>query len=109
MQSTCSPVNDNLIELLIMSDALKRASAKKITAIIPYFGYARQDRKINKYEPITARLVADLITTAGIDEVITMDLHAKQIEGFFNIPVTDIKGLYELSKILKEKIKFKIR
>ena len=105
VQSTCYPVNDNLMELLIMSDALKRASAKKITAIIPYFGYARQDRKINKYDPITAKLVADLITTAGIDEIITMDLHAKQIEGFFNIPVTDIKGLYELSKILKEKIK----
>lgn len=105
VQSTCYPVNDNLMELLIMSDALKRASAKKITAIIPYFGYARQDRKINKYDPITAKLVADLITTAGIDEIITMDLHAKQIEGFFNIPITDIKGLYELSKILKEEIK----
>ena len=100
VQSTCYPVNDNLIELLIMTYTLKRASEKKITTIIPYFGYTRQDRKINKYDPITAKLVADLITTAGIDEIITMDLHAKQIEGFFYILLSDIKVLYLFCNIL---------
>lgn len=87
MQSTCAPTNNNLIELLIMFDALKRASAARITAVIPYFGYARQDRKVAPRTPITSKLVADLITTAGADRVLTMDLHAGQIQGFFNIPV----------------------
>ena len=105
VQSTCSPVNDNLMELLVIADALKRACAKKITAIVPYFGYARQDRKINKYDPITAKLVTDLITVSGIDEIITMDLHVKQIEGFFDIPVTNLEGLYTLAENLKKEIK----
>ena len=87
VQSTCSPVNNNIMELLIMIDAMKRASAARITAVIPYFGYARQDRKAKARDPISAKLVADLITTAGADRVLTMDLHAPQIQGFFNIPV----------------------
>jgi ribose-phosphate pyrophosphokinase len=87
IQSTCAPSNQNLMELLIMVDALKRASAKRITAVIPYFGYARQDRKVAPRTPITSKLVADLITTAGTARVLTMDLHAGQIQGFFNIPV----------------------
>ncbi len=92
IQSTCSPVNDNLMELLIMIDAAKRASAGRITAVVPYFGYARQDRKARSRDPITAKLVADLITTAGADRVLTMDLHAAQIQGFFNIPVDNLLG-----------------
>ncbi|MCL2056955.1 MAG: ribose-phosphate pyrophosphokinase [Oscillospiraceae bacterium] len=87
VQSTCSPVNDHLMELLIMIDAFKRASAGRITAVMPYFGYARQDRKVKARDPISAKLVADLITAAGADRVLTMDLHAPQIQGFFNIPV----------------------
>jgi ribose-phosphate pyrophosphokinase len=87
VQSTCCPVNDSLMELLIMIDALKRSSAYRITAVMPYFGYARQDRKDQPRVPITAKLVADLITTAGADRVLTMDLHAGQIQGFFNVPV----------------------
>ena len=87
IQSTSIPVNDNLMELLIMIDALKRASAGRITAVIPYFGYARQDRKAKARDPISAKLVADLIATAGADRVLTMDLHAAQIQGFFNVPV----------------------
>lgn len=87
VQSTCSPVNDNLMELLIMIDALKRASAGRINAVIPFYGYARQDRKSRSREPITAKLVANLIEAAGADRVITMDLHAPQIQGFFDIPV----------------------
>ncbi len=87
VQSTCTPGNTNLMELLIMMDALKRASANRITAVLPYYGYARQDRKVSPRAPITAKLVADLITTAGADRVLTMDLHAGQIQGFFNIPV----------------------
>lgn len=87
VQSTCAPVNDNLMELLIMIDALKRASAGRINAVIPFYGYARQDRKSKSREPITAKLVANLITSAGADRVITMDLHAHQIQGFFDIPV----------------------
>jgi ribose-phosphate pyrophosphokinase len=87
MQSTCPPVNDSIMELLIMIDALKRSSAYRITAVIPYFGYARQDRKDQPRVPISAKLIADLITTAGADRVLTMDLHAGQIQGFFNIPV----------------------
>jgi len=92
VQSTCKPVNDNIMELLIMIDAFKRASAGRITAVIPYFGYARQDRKAKARDPISAKLVADLITTAGADRVLTMDLHAPQIQGFFNIPVDHLLG-----------------
>ncbi len=87
VQSTCSPPNDNLMELLIMIDALKRASAKRITAVMPYFGYARQDRKDQPRVPITAKLVANLLTVAGANRILTMDLHAGQIQGFFDIPV----------------------
>lgn len=92
VQSTCDPVNDNLMELLIMIDAFKRASAGRITAVLPYFGYARQDRKAKARDPITAKLVADLITAAGADRVLTMDLHAPQIQGFFDIPVDHLLG-----------------
>ena len=92
IQSTSDPVNDNLMELLIMIDAAKRASAGRITAVIPYFGYARQDRKARSRDPITAKLVADLLTAAGADRVLTMDLHAAQIQGFFNIPVDNLLG-----------------
>jgi len=87
IQPTCPPVNHNLMELLIMIDALRRASAFRITAVIPYYGYARQDRKVQPRVPITAKLVADLITAAGTQRVLTMDLHVGQIQGFFNIPV----------------------
>ena len=87
VQSTCKPVNDNLMELLVMIDALRRASAGRITAVIPYFGYARQDRKTKPRDPISAKLVANLITRAGADRVLTMDLHANQIQGFFDVPV----------------------
>ena len=90
MQSTCSPVNDNLMELLIIMDALRRASARRITAVMPYYGYARQDRKVAPRVPISAKLVADLITAAGTRRVLTMDLHAGQIQGFFNIPVDNL-------------------
>jgi len=90
IQSTSTPVNDNLMELLIMIDAARRSSAARITAVVPYFGYARQDRKSASRTPITAKLVADLLTTAGADRVLTMDLHAGQIQGFFNIPVDDL-------------------
>ena len=92
VQSTCGPVNNNLMELLIMIDSCKRASAGRITAVIPYFGYARQDRKSKARDPISAKLVADLITAAGADRVLTMDLHAAQIQGFFNIPVDNMLG-----------------
>ena len=92
VQSTCKPVNDNLMELLIMIDALKRASAGRITAVVPYFGYARQDRKAKSRDPISAKLVANLITAAGADRVLTMDLHAAQIQGFFDIPVDNLFG-----------------
>ena len=92
VQSTCSPVNDNLMELLIMIDAMKRASAGRITAVVPYFGYARQDRKTKPRDPISAKLVANLITRAGADRVLTMDLHANQIQGFFDIPVDNLLG-----------------
>ena len=90
VQSTCSPVNDNLVELLLMIDAFNRSSAKKITAVIPYFGYARQDKKVAPRVPISAKLVADMLTVAGADRIITMDLHAGQIQGFFNIPVDNL-------------------
>ena len=92
VQSTCKPVNDNLMELLIMIDALRRASAGRITAVVPYFGYARQDRKAKARDPITAKLVANMITAAGADRVLTMDLHANQIQGFFDIPVDNLLG-----------------
>lgn len=92
VQSTCSPVNDNLMEMLIMIDALRRASAGRITAVVPYFGYARQDRKAKPRDPISAKLVANLITRAGADRVLTMDLHASQIQGFFDIPVDNLVG-----------------
>ena len=93
VQSTCHPVNNHIMELLIMIDAFKRASAGRITAVIPYFGYARQDRKAKSRDPISAKLVADLIATAGADRVLTMDLHAPQIQGFFNIPVDHLLGV----------------
>ncbi|MGP4082782.1 ribose-phosphate diphosphokinase [Pseudalkalibacillus sp. R45] len=93
IQSTSSPVNENLMELLIMIDALKRASAKTINVVIPYYGYARQDRKARSREPITAKLVANLLETAGATRVITMDLHAPQIQGFFDIPVDQLLGV----------------
>ena len=90
LQSTCTPVNDNLMELLIIMDALRRSSAKRITAVIPYYGYGRQDRKVKPRVPISAKLVADLITVAGANRVVSMDLHAGQIQGYFNIPVDNI-------------------
>jgi ribose-phosphate pyrophosphokinase len=90
IQSTCAPVNDNLVELLLMVDALKRSSARRITAVLPYFGYARQDKKVAPRVPISAKLVANMLTVAGVKRVITMDLHAGQIQGFFDIPVDNI-------------------
>ncbi len=105
MQSTCAPTNNNLMELLVMFDALKRASAARITAVIPYFGYARQDRKVAPRTPITSKLVADLITTAGADRVLTMDLHAGQIQGFFNIPVDHLYA----APVILESIKARFR
>lgn len=93
IQSTSNPVTENLMEILVLTDALKRASAKEITAVIPYFGYARQDRKAKPRQPITSRLVADLLTTAGVDRVVTVDLHARQIQGFFDIPVDEMEAL----------------
>ncbi len=104
VQSTCTPVNDNLMELLIMIDAMKRASAGKITAVIPYFGYARQDRKARARDPISAKLCADLLAVAGADSVLTMDLHASQIQGFFSIPVDHLAGTRLLSSYFQEKI-----
>ncbi|MBR2511805.1 MAG: ribose-phosphate diphosphokinase [Firmicutes bacterium] len=103
VQSTSDPVNDNLMELLIMIDAIKRASAGRINAVIPYYGYARQDRKAKARDPITAKLVADLIVAAGADRLLTMDLHASQIQGYFNIPVDHLVGLPILVNYFKEK------
>ena len=103
VQSTCNPVNDNLMELLIMIDAMKRASAGRINAVIPYYGYARQDRKAKARDPITAKLVADLIVAAGADRVVTMDLHANQIQGYFDIPVDHLLGMPILAKYFIEK------
>ncbi|MFV0255220.1 MAG: ribose-phosphate diphosphokinase [Erysipelotrichaceae bacterium] len=103
IQSTCNPVSENLMELLIAIDACKRASAKSINAVIPYFGYARQDRKAKGRQPITAKLVANLIETAGADRVITFDLHAPQIQGFFDIPVDDLTAVNMLGAYLRDK------
>ncbi len=103
VQSTNAPVNDNLMELLIMIDAFKRASAGRITAVIPYYGYARQDRKAKARDPITAKLVADILTAAGADRVLTMDLHAAQIQGYFNIPLDHLLGAPILSKYFVQK------
>lgn len=103
VQSTCNPVNNNLMELLIMIDALKRASAERITAVIPYYGYARQDRKAKARDPITSKLVADLLTAAGANRVLTMDLHAAQIQGYFNIPVDHLMGAPILAKYFIDK------
>ncbi len=101
LQSTCTPVNDNLMQLLIIMDALRRASAKRITAVIPYYGYGRQDRKVKGRVPISAKLVADLITTAGADRVVSIDLHAGQIQGFFNIPVDNLFAAPLLLKYIR--------
>ncbi|ASS37886.1 ribose-phosphate diphosphokinase [Mogibacterium pumilum] len=103
VQPTCAPVNDHLMELLIMIDALKRASAGRINVVVPYYGYARQDRKAKARDPITAKLVANLIQAAGADRLISMDLHANQIQGYFDIPVDHLLGLPILTKYFKEK------
>ena len=103
IQPICSPVNKSLVELLIMLDALKRASAERITAVVPYYGYGRSDRKDQPRVPITARLVADLLTVAGANRLLTVDLHAGQIQGFFNIPVDELTTLYLLSDYFKKK------
>ncbi|HEY4186919.1 MAG TPA: ribose-phosphate pyrophosphokinase [Polyangia bacterium] len=103
VQPTCAPVNDNLMELLVMIDALKRASAGTIVAVIPYFGYARQDRKSKPRTPISARLVADLLTAAGVDRVLAIDLHAGQIQGFFNIPVDHLYGMPVLMEYMRSR------
>ena len=102
IQSTSYPVNDNLMELLIMIDAMKRASAGRINAVIPYYGYARQDRKAKARDPITAKLVADMLVAAGADRVVTMDLHAAQIQGYFNIPVDHMLGMPIITKYFKD-------
>jgi ribose-phosphate pyrophosphokinase len=104
VQPTCAPANDNLMELLVMIDALKRASAGSIVAVIPYFGYARQDRKSKPRTPISARLVADLLTAAGVNRVLSIDLHAGQIQGFFNIPVDHLYAMPVLIEPLKQRI-----
>jgi ribose-phosphate pyrophosphokinase len=103
VQSTSVPVNRHLMELLIMIDAFKRASAGRITAVVPYFGYSRQDRKSKSRDPISARLVADLISVAGADRILTMDLHSPQIQGFFNIPVDDLHGMSILAPYFRER------
>jgi len=103
VQPTCTPVNDNLMELLIMIDAAKRASAGRITAVVPYYGYGRTDKKDQPRVPITARLVADLLTAAGADRLLTIDLHAGQIQGFFNIPVDELTALTTLSRYFQDK------
>lgn len=103
IQSTSTPVNDNLMELLIMIDAVKRASAGRINAVVPYYGYARQDRKTRARDPISAKLVANLITIAGADRMITMDLHCSQIQGFFDIPVDHLYGMPLLAKYFTDK------
>jgi len=104
IQSISAPTNDNLMELLLMLDAFKRASAKRITAVIPYYGYARQDRKVAPRVPISAKLLADLITTAGASRVLTVDLHAGQIQGFFNVPVDNVYATPVLLQYLRERL-----
>jgi len=104
IQSTCTPVNDNLMELLLMLDAFRRASAKRITAVVPYYGYARQDRKVAPRVPISAKLVADLVTAAGASRVLTVDLHAGQIQGFFNIPVDNLFATPVLLQYVRERL-----
>ncbi|MCF8143728.1 MAG: ribose-phosphate pyrophosphokinase [Deltaproteobacteria bacterium] len=104
IQSTSTPVNDNLMQLLIIMDAMRRASAERVTAVIPYYGYARQDRKVKPRVPITAKLVADLITTAGANRVVSMDLHAGQIQGYFNIPVDNIFAAPILLKYIQNNL-----
>ena len=104
IQPSCAPANDNLMELLIMAEACKRSSAGRITAVMPYFGYARQDRKVAPRAPITARLVADLIQASGVSRVLTMDLHAGQIQGFFDIPVDNLYGLPILYRHIREEL-----
>ena len=104
IQSTCNPVNNNLMELALMIDALKRASANKITAVIPYFGYARQDKKVKPHVPISAKFVADMLQVAGASKVITMDLHAGQIQGFFNLPVDNLSAMPVLLEYVKNNI-----
>jgi len=105
VQSTCTPGNEHMMELLIMIDAFKRASAERITAVMPYYGYARQDRKVAPRAPISAKLIADLLTTAGADRVLTIDLHAGQIQGFFNIPVDNLFAAPVLMAYVKEKFR----
>ena len=107
IQSTSMPANDHIMELLITIDALKRASANKVTAVIPYFGYARQDRKVGPRTPISAKLVADILTTAGIDRLLTIDLHAGQIQGFFDIPVDNLFATPIFARHIKKRIKSK--
>lgn len=102
IQSTCSPANENLMELLIMIDAVKRASARRITAVIPYYGYARQDRKSKPRTPISAKLVAELLITAGADRILTVDLHSDQIQGFFTIPVDNLSAFIVFIKFIRE-------
>lgn len=104
IQPTCPPVTEHLMELLVFVDALKRSSAQEINAVIPYFGYARQDRKAHPREPITAKLVADLLHVAGVNRVITVDLHAPQIQGFFNCPMDDLSAMPMFSAHLKKKV-----
>ena len=104
IQPTCSPANDHMMELLIMADACKRASAGRLTAVVPYYGYARQDRKAAPRAPITAKVMADMLTTVGFDRVLTMDLHAGQIQGFFNIPVDNLYASPRLIGTLREKL-----
>ena len=104
IQPTCTPVHDNLMELLIMTDALRRASAKRITAVLPYYGYARQDRKDKARDPITAKLIANLMVEAGADRVLTVDLHARQIQGFFDIPVDHLNAGHLLSDYIKSRM-----
>ena len=110
VQSTCNPANDNLLELMIMADACKRASAGRITAVLPYYGYARQDRKVASRAPITAKLIADILTTSGISRVLTMELHAGQIQGFFNVPVDNLYSIPLFSReLMAEKERYNER
>ena len=109
IQSTSSPVNDHLVELLLMIDAFKRSSARRITAVMPYFGYARQDKKVAPRVPISAKLVADIITVSGANRVITMDLHAGQIQGFFSIPVDNLFAAPVILDFIKNKFEGKKR